>query len=135
MELLNRLFKILFLLIVRLKGKNKFIEVKCNDVVIGRLVAYSILGHEIEICCQKKHYRRQYDKWFISDKDVIVYRVFSITSSNMPEAIKKLFRLDLDIPAFLPVGMCEDTQQHTVINAYVDILLDRLEKGNEVIKK
>lgn len=115
-----------------LKGKKTVREIKHPKNALGHLVGYSVAGYTLEIYCQRKHYRRSYDKWFIPNKDHMAYRVFSVVSADAPDSLKKACELDVDIPALLPPAIDDHAHRQAVVNAYLDLLIERL--GHEVFR-
>jgi hypothetical protein len=115
-----------------LKGTKTVREVKHPSNTLGQLVGYSVAGYKLEIYCQRKHYRRSYDKWFIPNKDHMAYRVFSVVSQDAPDSLKKACELDIDIPALLPLAIDDHGHRQAAVNAYLDILIARL--GEEVFR-
>ncbi len=60
----------------------------------------------------------------------MAYRVFSVVSDDAPEPLKKACELDIDIPALLPPSVDDHGHRQAAVNAYLDILIERL--GQEV---
>jgi len=110
----------------RLKGHYSVEEIKHPRNALGSLTGYSLSGYTIEIFCQRRHYRRYYDNWFVPNKDHIAYHVFSVVSSDAPTVLKQACELDLDIPALLPSFVPDEGQREEVVHAYLDLLIHRL---------
>lgn len=126
MKYLTQLISWLFELFERIKGATRVIEVKTPKNLVGQLTGYSIYGYELQIFCQKRHFRRSYDKWFIPNENHIAYRVFSIVSNNAPAKLKKACELDIVIPQLMNDGIDERRQRQAAIDAYLDILAQSL---------
>ena len=116
----------LLLVFQSLKGTTNVIEIKTPKNLVGHLTGYSIYGYEMQIFCQKRHYRRSYDKWFIPNENHIAYRIFSIVSNNAPEKLKKACELELVIPQLMNEHIEERRQRQSAIDAYLDILAQSL---------
>lgn len=130
---LIKYFGAVFLLWERLKGTKTVREVKHPDNALGHLTGYSVAGYSLDVYCQRKHYRRSYDKWFVPNQDHMAYRVFSVVSQDAPDSLKKACELDIDIPALLPHAVSDHGHRQAAVNAYLDILIERL--GQEVFRE
>lgn len=63
----------------------------------------------------------------------MAYRVFSVVSQDAPDSLKKACELDIDIPALLPHAVSDHGHRQAAVNAYLDILIERL--GQEVFRE
>lgn len=126
MDTIQKLIGWWWLLLESFKGTKTVQEIQHPRNALGHLTGYSVSGYRLEIYCQKKHYRRHYDKWFIPNEDHVAYRVFSVVSQDAPLGLKKACELDVDIPALLPPAAPDAVQRRAVIDAYLDILIERL---------
>lgn len=113
-----------------LKGNTTVQRIEHPDNVLGSLEGYAIAGYSVQIFCQRKHYRRSYDKSYISDQDVMTYHVYCKVTDDAPEILKKVCELSVDIPSLLPAMVEEAGHRQAAINAYLDMLLVTL--NNEV---
>lgn len=114
------------LFLEQLKGQRVIKEIHHPHNAMGYLAGYSISGYSIQIFCQRKHYRRYYDNWFIPNQDHIAYHVYSVVSSDAPDVLKQACELDLDIPALLPSAVSDEGQREEAVKAYLDLLIERL---------
>lgn len=130
MQLIKSFISFFLIMIERLKGKKIVIDVSIPNNVVGHLIGYSIHGYEMQIFCKKKHYRRKYDKWFIPNDDHAAYEVFSIVSNDAPDSLKKACKLELVIPRLLAEPVSESMQRQAVVDAYLDILAQTIQKTN-----
>lgn len=126
MTLLKSLLSDLFLYFEKLKGKKTVYEIKLPKNALGQLVGYAVDGYEIRIYCQKKQYKRQYNSRLIPDKDTVVYRVFSVVSSDAPDLLREACELDVDIPCQLSALVDDEGQKDAAIQAYLDLLAAKL---------
>ena len=129
MTLLKSLLSELFLLFEKWKGRKTVYEVKLPKIAKGRLTAFAVDDYEIRIYCQKKQYKRRYDSWLVPDKNMAVYRVFSVVSSDAPLRIQDACELDVDIPGQLSPLIEDEMQEKAAIQAYLDLLVSRLADG------
>jgi hypothetical protein len=125
-NVIPRLLRWFLLFLRKLKGQYSIEEIKHPKNVLGSLTGYSVSGYTIEIFCQRRHYRRYYDHWFVPNEDHVAYHVFSTVSSDAPDILKKACELDLDIPALLPSFVPDEGQREEVVRAYLDLLIQRL---------
>lgn len=123
---INSLLSAFIILVEQLKGNKVFQEIKHPRNCLGQLAGYSIAGYRIEIFCQRKHYRRVYEAWFIPNTNHIAYRVFSVVTADAPERLKEACKLDIDIPALLPEIVGDHMLRQAAVDAYLDILIEKL---------
>ncbi len=130
MVFLQKLFRFvmgfLVMFVENLKGTKTVTEIRSPKNALGNLTGYAIAGYQINIYCQRKHYRRSYDKWFIPDQHHITYRVFSVVTNDAPDGLKMACELDVDLPSMLPEYVNDEQQRSAVVQAYLDILVSRL---------
>lgn len=119
---------VLFLFHEGLKGEKTVYEVKLPKNALGHLVGFAVSGYEVRIYCQKKQYERKYKNWFVPDKRMVLYRVFSVVTNDAPERLKEACELDIDIPCQLSSFVDDEGQKDAAILAYLDILAHRLEE-------
>lgn len=134
-NVIPRLLCWFLLLIRRFKGHYFVEEIKHPKNTLGSLIGYSVSGYTIEIFCQKRHYRRHYDSWFVPNEDHVAYHVFSTASSGAPEILKQACQLDLDIPALLPSFVPDEGQREEVVRTYLDLLIQRLGPERDLAHK
>jgi hypothetical protein len=123
---LIRMLGALIVFLERMKGRWTLKEVKHPRNNLGRLSGFSVQGYGLEIYCHRRHYRRHYDKWFIPNKDRMAFHVFSMVSPDAPDMLQKACELVLDIPQFLPSYASDEAQREAAVQAYLDILIERL---------
>lgn len=127
MQSLKRMLSVVFLFLEKLKGKKTLHEVKLPKNALGHLVGFAVSGYEVRIYCQKKQYKRKYDNWFVRDKSMVVYRVFSVVTNDAPDRLKEACELDVDIPCQLSPFVDDEGQKDAAILAYLDLLASRLD--------
>jgi hypothetical protein len=121
------MLSVVFLFLEKLKGKKTLHEVKLPKNALGHLVGFAVSGYEVRIYCQKKQYKRKYDNWFVRDKSMVVYRVFSVVTNDAPDRLKEACELDVDIPCQLSPFVDDEGQKDAAILAYLDLLASRLD--------
>lgn len=116
----------LILLLDRMKGERCVSEIALRDSLTGHLTGYSISGYEIRLYCRRIQYRRVFKRWWVPSEDFCVYRVFSIVSHTAPPLLKKACELDISLPEMVPHFVDTMKQKEMVIQAYLDILIEKI---------
>ena len=117
------------------KGHSTVKEVKHPSNAMGKLVGFALNGYQLEIFCQRRHYRRAYDKWFIPNQDKIAFHVYSMVTSDAPDILQRACEFKLDIPALLPSWVGDEAQREAAVNAYLDILAEKIGPLHDDAKK
>ncbi len=126
----NWLLSLIYILVSRAKGPSIVEELHVPGDLLGPpLTGHSTDGYEITIYCRKKRYRRRYERWFGSTQDLTMYQVYSTVSSDAPDALRRACELDRDFPPFHPEFISDEVQKEAAINAYLDLVADRLQSG------
>jgi hypothetical protein len=117
-----------YLLFERIKGVAFFEEIVTPPALTEHLTGYSVSGYELRLYCQRKKYRRTYLRWSWLNRTYSAFRVYSITSNDAPPCLREACELDIYFPAFAPSFLSENLQKELAIQAYLDILIERLAK-------
>lgn len=125
-NVIKSLVKWLSFIIEKIKGSTIVTEISTPKNLVAHLTGYSIFGYEIQIFCQKRHYRRSYDKWYVPNANHVAYSVFSIVSNEAPVTLKKACELDIVIPQLMGENIDEKRQKQAAVDAYLDILAQTL---------
>ena len=133
--LMKRFLNLFGMIFEKIKGTTTVMEVSTPKNLIAHLTGYSIYGYEIQIFCQKRHYRRNYDKWYVPNANHVAYRVFSMVTNDAPDTLKKACELDIVIPQLLSETIDEKRQRQAAIDAYLDILAQTLVSPKSVLDK
>ena len=129
---LNRLLEGIVLLFRRLKGPSSYREIVPHMGQSSVMVGQSISGFEITIYCNRKRYRRKYDRWFVPTEYDVLYRVFSRASDNAPARLREACQaLDRDIHPQLPEFISDDLQKKAAVEAYLQLLVNTLESMDD----
>jgi len=91
-------------------------------------------GLSLRIFCNKKLYRRSYDKWYVLSDHRSVYNLRSVVGGVLPEhdpnfdtnGLRLACELEVDIPALLPSFVEFKYHQIVMTHAYLDIVTGRL---------
>lgn len=119
--------RLLAVLIEWVKGPRTTEEVVTPRTRSDQLIGRSISGFEIKIHCQERRYRVRYRHWYIPNKEIKLYHVYATTSDDSPKRLKEACMLELTFPGLISEPTREQKQKESVIAAYLDILITRLE--------
>jgi hypothetical protein len=109
-----------------LRGPKTVIEIKRPENALGSLNGFTVRGYEIAIYCHRKEYQIQYARWYVPNRRVVTYSVFSVVSNNAPAALRKACELEIELPALVHNWSFDnDIRRHQVL-AYLDLLESRM---------
>jgi hypothetical protein len=111
-----------------LKGQKVVSELTYHDNTDKYLEVTFTDESKLKIYCQKKQYRRRYDKWFIPDYSKSIYHLYSVISDNANVDIKNACDFSIDLPSLLPEFVDIKYQETSCTHAYLDIAIARLER-------
>jgi len=83
---------------------------------------------KLVIHCDKKQYRRSYDKWFIPTDKHTVYSLYCEVSEDADPSLKLACSVKVDLPALLPKCVIDDYQKVAATHAFIDIITGRLQR-------
>lgn len=83
-------------------------------------------GYDITIYCQRQEYVKEHPCWLVPKETYRVYHVFSTTTYDAPELIKQACKLEATFPPLLPIYVLDEMHKRAAIDAYVDLLTDKL---------
>lgn len=127
MSVLMRVVTEGFLLYQRLKGTRKVTQAVVIQTERGnslRVIHRS--GYDITIYCQRMEYLRQFERWVWPPKKYETYHLFSTTTNDAPELIRQACKLEVTLPRLMPWYVDEELQKRSAIDAYVDLITDKL---------
>lgn len=131
--ILRRFLTLCILFLEGLKGKKYVTSVPSVRGGNISVRAISIDGkYEVEIFVQKSEFHQNYDRWFVASKKHTTYYVYSLVSNDAPTHLKEACQFQTTFPAFLPSMADEEAQQHYVLRAYVDILMQRMARAKGI---
>jgi len=126
MAIFNRLLSLFVVFLERIKGGQTFVRIDAGGQDISHLVGQSFADYEIHIYCQRKQYCRVYHRWSALNRHFVIYHVFSVVSANAPGDIIQACKLEIDIPAQLPLFVDDSLQRISAISAYLDLVIARM---------
>jgi hypothetical protein len=127
MSVLKRVATRGFLFFQQLKGTRKVTQA----VVIQTERANSLRvihrsGYDITIYCQRMEYLLEHARWVWPARKYETYHLFSTTTNDAPELIRQACKLEATLPRLYPWFLNEELQKRSVIDAYVDLITDKL---------
>jgi hypothetical protein len=110
----------------RIRGPRWVTEIQEPDQALGCLKGFTVNGYEIAIYCHRKSYRVRYKHWYIPDRRMFTYNVFSVVSNDAPATLRKACELDVELPALVSVRSFSSEIRQAQVMAYLDLLDQRL---------
>lgn len=129
MSVFRWIFTQIYLWLERIKGHRRMVDVTKPDVDPFTMTSQEIGGYQITIYCHKRTYRQEYALWYIPGKDYASYSVSATVSHDAPARLKKACELEVSFPAFFNDLVDDRTQKKIAINAYLDLLNQRMRRG------
>ncbi len=126
MTLWKALVGIALLLFEHIRGPKRVLEICSPDQALGSLQGFTIRGYQIEIHCHRKEYHVKYERWYIPNRILRTYKVFSTVGSEAPAALRKACELDVDLPPLVRHCNFDDVVKHVQVLAYLDLLERRM---------
>lgn len=129
MSFIRRLLSKYFLYLEnRFKGTRTLrTATKPHDMdLLGTLIGYSVTGYEIKIFCNKIRYHQKYSRWYVPSTNIDLYRVYSTTSQDAPDSLKKACSLEITIPPPRDTFFSDEFQKDAAIEWYLDLLTERM---------
>jgi hypothetical protein len=114
------------LLFERLCGPKTLVEIKRPDHALGSLRGMTLRGFEVAIYCHRKEYRVLYENWYIPNRTLFSYNVFSVVGKDAPESLRSACELDVELPPLAHHRSFNSAIQRQQVHAYLDLLESRL---------
>jgi hypothetical protein len=111
-----------------MKGEGNWSVDVHEKELIKKLTVISMEGHQVTIHSVPMVFRYQYGHWYIPDKIIRMYHLFSTISPDAPADLRWACGLSVTLPGFFPPFMDERVQRKYAISAYVDLLLKRVKQ-------
>lgn len=127
MSVLQRVVTQGFLLYQRLKGTRRITQavvIQTDRANTLRVIHRS--GYDITIYCQRMEFLQEFSRWLLPSKKYETYQLFSTTTNDAPELIRQACRLEVTLPRLMPFFIDEEMQKRSAIDAYVDLITDKL---------
>lgn len=129
MRLVRKLASLMTYWVERVKGPRTIEEVVVPRTRSEGLTGHSVSGYEINIHCQERRYKVRYKRWWMASDEFRLYHVFATYSNDCPDRLKEACKLETTMPVLLNSYAAAAKQKEAAINAYLDILIARLETG------
>lgn len=97
---------------------------------LDNMTIHSAIGYTVVVYCQKKQVYHDFDRWFIPNRIMNQYRVFSVTSADAPHALQDACQLELETDSMFPNTPNDMVQKEIAIKRYLDLLLLRLSSND-----
>lgn len=109
------------------KGRYKLI-MTTNSSNMKVLQVTTVHGQEIEIHCQENKFLIRYDRAWIPNNKYSVFKIWAITNNSDNEKLNRALETELYIPRFFHERISDDLTNKHMANAYLDIVLDKLNR-------
>lgn len=126
MKVLKFFAAVCLLLFERFRGPKTVFEVKQPNQSLGGLKGFTVRGYEIAIYCHRRDYRIQYERWYIPNRMLVTYNVFSVVGIDAPVSLRKACELDVELPALVGGWSFDHEIRSTAVLAYLDMLEARM---------
>ena len=113
----------------KFRGQRQLSEITSHRRQIESLMAHSVDGYATTIHCQERRYICSYQNWWIPNRVVRSYYVFATVQGTAPKPLVEACAMDRSFPPLLHSWMPPASQKEAAIEAYIDLLVERLEKG------
>lgn len=113
------------------RGPRQLQEITSARASIEAMTATSIDGVTTTIHCQERRYRCLYKRWYIRDHTVSTYFVFATVQGAASPTHVEACSMERSFPKLLHTWMPSASQKEAAIEAYLDLLLERLQRGHE----
>ncbi len=125
--LLDMPLKLFSILLEKIRGPRNLFEITTSRTNIEAMTATSIDGVTTTIHCQERKYLCRYDRWFILDRVVYTYFVFATVQGKATPHHIEACSMERSFPKLLHPWMPSASQKEAAIEAYLDLLVHRLE--------
>lgn len=112
----------------QLLGPYIFIDITSHYGNTETITITAVDGTVITIHCSEKRYRCTYSKWYVKNHIVTTYCISSTVSNNASERHILACKMKHSFPRLLHPWMPSVSQKKAVIEAYIDLLLDHLQR-------
>lgn len=116
----------MLLLFQYLRGPKTVKELKHPENALGSLNGFTVRGFEIAIYCHRKVYEVCYARWYVPNRKLVTYHVFSVVSNDAPASLRKACELDVELPALVHRWSFDRHIRHHQVLAYLDLLESRM---------
>lgn len=110
------------------KGESTVREVFAPARIQAKVIATSLANYQLSLYCQKHHYARIYDRFFVRTRHHVLYRVTGTVSSDAPDVLKHACEnTSLAICSCTHWAVNEDFQERLAVKAYLDMLVSYMQ--------
>lgn len=119
-QLISRIFE-------TVRGERKLTEITEARAHIESLNAYATDGYRITIHCHERKYRCEFARWYIPNFVVNNFEVFATIAGTAPQVLVDACARERSFPSLLHTWSTPARQKEAAIEAYLDLLKDRLQ--------
>lgn len=112
-------------------GPRSLTEITSPRANIEAMAATSIEGFTTTIHCQERQYLCRFERWYVRDHVVCSYFVFATIQGVASPRHIEACSMERSFPKLLHPWIPSASQKEAAIEAYLDLLLDRLQRGQE----
>lgn len=98
-----------------------------HELNIDGISVASVRGFKVNFYCQEVRYTLSYSKVKLV-KEFKVYRLYAECDAQAPPLLRKIITNDVYLPNLVPALVKHDTRRRILLEAYMDILQERLNK-------
>lgn len=126
-RLLEPIFTWFYLKVINYRGTSQMQVIPDYDLNIDGVSVASVRGFKVSFYCQEVRYVLSYSRVKLI-KEFKVYRLYAVCDDEAPPLLKKIITTDVYLPALVPVLVKHELRRRILLEAYMDILQDRLDK-------
>ncbi len=117
------MFSVFYDILEKLKGSRTLIPLKTINDSNHRYEIQLTDGTYLYFYCNEEKYKLKYKKWYVRDKKIVIYHVFSVITNSDNEEIKKNFedKVIYITNIYHRMGN-EENRKKAAIQAFIDII-------------
>lgn len=119
-----------YLKLINYRGTSIIYEMPVHDLEIDGISVVSVRGYNVGFFCQEIRYKLTYSHSSYS-KEFVVYKLYAKCDEESPEILKRVIADVVHLPAIVPVFVHQHVRRRIMLEAYVDILKQRMMKLHE----
>lgn len=98
---------------------------------VASLTAVSVHGYEVTINCYATYFKRQYERLFMPSRRMAVYSISTVVPPDAPKHLHEIATpFNVSMPRECLSFLDETRQKQRAIEAYLDLLLAKLDRRN-----
>lgn len=129
-KLKNLILGVIFTFYEKLLGPRIFVEITPTSSDLETISVTTLEGSITTIHCQEKRYICRYKRWYVRNNTVCIYYVFATVEGTILEKLIDACKMECYFPKLLHSRVPSSSQRKAAVEAYLDILLDKLQGKN-----